>query len=316
MYRQVRVAENDVKYQRIVWRKEPHEEMQEYELLTVTFGTASAPYLAVKTLHQVALDYVQEFPTASEIVPTSFYMDDLMTGCSTIEEGKKLYLEMKALLAKAGFELQKWNSNSSELLGEIESYESKDEKEILSDSTKILGLTWCRSADQFKYTVQLPSASETLSKRIIISDIARLFDPLGWIAPSIILAKILIQKLWLAGVGWDDHVPEKLKEEWITYRKDLENLSKVYVPRWLGTSNSSVIELHGFSDASKAAYAAVVYTRCVDSSGNIQVTLLMAKTKVAPIRTVSIPRLELCAAVLLARLLIDVARAMNIDKDK
>lgn len=316
MYRQVRVAEDNVRYQRIVWRKEPDEEIQDYELLTVTFGTASAPYLAVKTLHQVALDYKQEFPTASEIVPTSYYMDDLMTGCSTIEEGRTLYIEMKTLLEKAGFELQKWNSNSSELMKKIETYEGKDEKEILNDSTKILGLTWCRSVDQFKYTVLLPSASETLSKRIIISDIARLFDPLGWIAPSLILAKILIQKLWLAGVGWDDSVPDKIKEEWVTYRQDLENLCKVRVPRWLGTSNGSVIELHGFSDASKAAYAAVVYTRCIDPSGNIQVALLTAKTKVAPIKTVSIPRLELCAAVLLTRLLTDVARAMNIPKDK
>lgn len=327
MYRQVRVADQDIPYQRIVWRDSPDEDIQDFSLTTVTFGTASAPYLAVKALHQIALDEGGQYPTAAVRVPNSYYMDDMMISCSTVEEGKILCHEMKNLLKKAGFELQKWNSNHEDIVKEMECYnggvqdtstekgkESREEIEIF-ESTKILGLTWCRHTDEFRYTVQLPAAYVKWSKRNIISDISRLFDPLGWLAPSIILAKILIQKLWLAGVNWDDELSDSVKTEWETYRATLPDLSKVRVPRWLGiTDDISCVELHGFSDASRSAYAAVVYTRTVHSENDIRVSLLVAKTKVAPIKQISIPRLELCGAVLLARLLADVAKAMGIPK--
>ncbi|XP_059049420.1 uncharacterized protein LOC131844524 [Achroia grisella] len=334
MYRQVRVTDDDAAYQRIVWRNKPENEIIDYELVTVTFGTASAPYLAVKTLHQVALDEEKKYKIAANIVRNSFYMDDLMTGCSTVKDGVELYKEMNNLLKSGGFILQKWNSNNKALLEQIEVYEgqkerkdsedqeedireNKIEKDIMIDTTKILGLTWSRSDDKFKYSVKLPPGEQdtgSVTKRSIISDIARLFDPLGWVAPSVILAKIFIQKLWLSGIDWDDVVPDILLQEWETYRGELSQLTNVRIPRWLGMKPGDHVELHGFCDASKAAYAAVVYTRTISQTGDISVSLLAAKTKVSPIKQVSIPRLELCGAVLLARLLVEVAEAMNVEK--
>ncbi|XP_059047432.1 uncharacterized protein LOC131842884 [Achroia grisella] len=346
MYRQVRVAEEHITFQRIVWRDEPEDEIKDYELITVTFGTASAPYLAVKTLHQVAIDEGKNYPLAAELIPNSFYMDDLMTGCSIVQDGEVLYREMSDLLNKGGFELQKWNTNNKDLLkvfqkgenkrnnreekyvgkGETtgdkeeknkveENIENKKEKDIF-DTTKILGLTWSPSDDIFKYSVHLPPKSASVTKRNILSDIAKLYDPLGWIAPTVILAKILIQRLWLTGMQWDDEVPTVLQQKWHTYRNELTKLTEVRIPRWLGiTRNDVSVELHGFSDASKSAYAAVIYTRSVSSTGEISVSLLVAKTKVAPIKQISIPRLELCGALLLARLLAETARALNISKE-
>lgn len=340
MYRQVRVSDDDVIFQRIVWRDDPEKEIKDYELLTLTFGTACAPHLAVRALQQTAHDEGHNYSLAAEKVLNNFYMDDLMAGCSNVEEGIKLYTEMTDLLEKSGFKLQKWNSNSKELLQKIymtaaekeeqinrkeeetaeKNKQDNKEKEIeikIDANNKILGLTWNRRDDKIQYSVTLPPMTAgPITKRTVIADIARLFDPLGWIAPCIIIAKIFIQKLWLTGLGWDDKLSEVLVEEWSTYRKELSALTKIEIPRWMSSRYDDVItELHGFSDASKAAYSAVVYLRVVDAKGEVHTSLVVAKTRVAPIKQISIPRLELCGAVLLSKLLVECAEVLGIHKD-
>ncbi|XP_061727729.1 uncharacterized protein LOC133532886 [Cydia pomonella] len=324
MYRMVRVDEEDADFQRIVWRDDSRNKIKDYKLLTVTFGTASAPYLAVKALNQVAYDHMDKYPMAAPRVHKEFYMDDLMTGSETIEEGLHLYKEMKGLLNEGGFLLQKWASNKLELLDlinkreyeHIANEEEKNNLELKTDNvTKILGLTWNRNEDVFQYSVNLPPLSPPATKRKIISDVSRLFDPLGWLAPCVIVAKIFIQRLWIAGIGWDEEPPTDILKDWITYREQLTYLEDFRIPRWLNMNvNDTLVELHGFSDAAAAAYAAVVYLRVVKASGEIQVALIAAKTRVSPVKQVSIPRLELCGAVLVAKLLKEVAMVMNIPK--
>nr|XP_049697145.1 uncharacterized protein LOC126054685 [Helicoverpa armigera] len=347
MYRQVRIADEDAIFQRILWRDSPEKPIRDYELITVTFGTASAPYQAVRSLHQVAYDEGDKYPLATERVLHCFYMDDLMVGCNSLEEGVEVCKQLNELLGKGGFRLQKWNSNDQELLDKISSIninkvvheigqtnieteenkgrkerlesklESKDIEIKLDSTIKILGLTWNRREDCFQYSVTLsPLSSSPVTKRSIISDIARLFDPLGWLAPSVVLAKIFIQELWLTGVNWDEQLNDSLVTKWRTYREELSLLKRVQVPRWIRTTGDDNIELHGFSDASKAAYAAVVYLRTINLAGEIHVSLLVAKTRVAPIKQVSIPRLELCGAVLLSKLLTEATEVLNISKDK
>lgn len=326
MYRQVKVHEDDTDFQRLLWRDEQSGEIKDYKHLRVTFGTASAPFLAVKALQQVAIDEGAKYPVAAEKVADKFYMDDLMCGCEEITEGLEIYKQMKGLLGKAGFELQKWASNDEELMDLIKTEENMDRKEKgnqhlkegihikMDEIMKILGLTWERCADYFRYKVNLPDLKLPLTKRKIIADISRLFDPLGWITPCIIVAKVMIQKLWITGVGWDDEAPTEIIKEWCTYREELLSLSDIKIPRWAKTrANDIKRELHGFCDASKTAYAAVVYLRVIDSDGEIQVTLVAAKSKVAPIKQISIPRLELCGAVELTRLLIDVGKILKIE---
>lgn len=320
MYRMVRVADEDTDYQRIVWRDNSEQEIRDYRLLTVTFGTASGPYLAVKALNQVALDHAEQYPLAAERVPKEFYMDDLMTGCETIEEGIKIYKEMTGLLNKAGFTLQKWSSNKEELLRKIDhkiNEKAQDESknvEIKNENiVKILGLTWDRKQDEFRYSVTLPPLNEPVTKRKIISDVARLFDPLGWIAPCVITGKIFIQRLWISGVQWDEEAPEEIKRDWLTYREQLPALTEFRIPRWLHTQfDDLVVELHGFCDASNVAYAATVYLRSINRKGEIRSHLIGAKTRVAPVKQVSIPRLELCGAVLLSKLLVEIAEVLDV----
>lgn len=320
MYRQVKVSSDDSDFQRVLWRDEPEKEIKDYRLERVTFGTASAPYLAVKTLQQLAHDEHDAFPLASEKVKLDYYVDDLMTGCETIETGERLYRDMNELLKKGGFELQKWETNNEALADKI--FKSKYEKskplnEKADDLLKILGLTWHQSADCFRYTVQLPDQQEPITKRKVISNISRLFDPMGWISPCIITAKILIQKTWISGIKWDENLPIELLAEWQQYRRALANLKQLQIPRWIHTeSTNHSVELHGFCDASELAYAAVVYIRVVNAKNQVKVHLITSKTKVSPIKQLSIPRLELCGAVLLAKLLNEVAEVLSISKSQ
>lgn len=317
MYRQVKVTESHTDYQRFVWRENPNEELQHLRLLRVTFGTASAPYLAVRALQQVAHDDGKHFPLAAERVLQEFYMDDFMSGCYSVQEGKQVYVEMTQLLSGGGFSLQKWSSNSEEILKEINEGQEDNRENLklkIDDVMKILGLTWNRKSDEFEYAVQLPPLSPPVTKRKVISEISRLFDPLGWLAPVIISAKIFIQKLWLSGIEWDDQLPSPLLKDWLKYRNNLKELTKFSIPRWIHTNQTdSLRELHGFCDASNDAFAAVVYLRVVNSLGKVSVSLITSKTKVAPIKQVSIPRLELCGAVILTRLLLETSKVMDMD---
>lgn len=317
MYRQVVVDSEDAEFQRLLWRNDPTSEIQDLRLVRVTFGTASAPYLAVKTLQQLATDEGADVPEIARRVKTDFYVDDLLTGCQTVEEGTRIYTEMKNLLSKGGFDLQKWITNNKELAEVIMDRQENQEGKVeikMNEVVKVLGLTWDKESDSFHYSVQLPVLQIPVTKRRVISDISRLFDPLGWVAPCVIVAKVMIQKLWLAGIGWDEELPEELLQEWLTYRSDLVRVREVSVPRWVQVTNDSVgKEIHGFCDASSTAYAAAVYLRTMDALGNVHVNLIAAKTKVAPTMQVSIPRLELMGAVLVTKLINEVAGVLNVD---
>lgn len=324
MYRQIRVGDDDADYQRIFWRDAPEKDLIEYKILRVTFGTSSAPYLAVRTLLQLAIDEGSKYPLVVDKVKRDFYMDDFMSGCENVKEAMQIFNQLNGLLEKGGFQLQKWKSNDKAVMKMIER-EGKGERvleegkgieeQLIEGKNKILGLTWNRNQDEFEYAVNLPAMSAPVTKRKVISDISRLYDPLGWIAPSIISAKIFIQKLWMSGLGWDEELPQGLLEEWITYRKNLTQLTNFRLPRWMKSeSNNRLVEIHGFCDASNVAYGAVVYLRVVTCEGRIEVSLISAKTRVAPIKQVSIPRLELCGAVLLAKLLVEVGTVLDVPK--
>lgn len=319
MYRQVRMNEEHTDLQRIVWRDVITKQIESYKLLTVTFGTSAAPHLAVRTLQRLADDEEKNYPRGAPIIRNSFYMDDLMTGHEDLEEIKITCKEIDKLLKSGGFEMQKWSSNSEELLKHLSDNSKtlepvREKKEIKLDKViKILGLTWDRKNDTFKVSVNLPATRIPITKRVILSDVASLFDPFGWLSPVVITAKIMIQKLWLCCLGWDDELPSELVNEWINFRDELHELQTIEIPRWIKmSSRCKEVQLHGFSDASTLALAAVVYVRVVDENDVVHVTMLASKTKVAPLKQLTIPRLELCAAVLLARLLHEISGLLNI----
>lgn len=166
--------------------------------------------------------------------------------------------------------------------------------------------------DAFTFSTPLEKSAAS-TKRKILSTIARIFDPAGWLTPTTILARITIHQLWLLGMDWDDKVPETIVAQWDEYHNELSELKEVSIPRHKpGTSTNSTAELHGFCDASKQAYAAVVYFRIPNANNEADVYLIMGKSKVAPLKHQTIAKLELCAAHLLSRVLERVRTAMNL----
>lgn len=319
MYRQILVHKEHTNLQRIIWRNAPNERLRDYKLVTVTYGTSCAPYLAIKTLNQLAFDEEKNSPDAAKIIRNDFYVDDVASGADNVEQAMQFQRELKETLASGGFNLRKWASNSPELLRAVPEYdrEVKMHHDIIIDSSatiKTLGIKWNPSADTFEFKINTAD-KETGTKRELLSEIAALYDPLGWLAPVIIKAKILIQESWSTGIGWDEKLPVEIKNNWAKIKNELPTIESIKIPRWINTSGNTQIQLHGFCDASESAYAAVIYIKTININGEINVSLLTAKTKVAPLKKdkITIPRLELCGATLLATLAQQVINAMQIN---
>ncbi|UYV61747.1 hypothetical protein LAZ67_1006288 [Cordylochernes scorpioides] len=225
MYRQIRIHPEDADYQRILWRPSPEEPVVDYRLLTVTYGTTSAPFLAMRTLQQLAEDEGQNYPEASRVTLNDFYVDDLLTGAQTIAEAKELIDQLKDLMKKGGFHLRKWNSNCQEIVSHVE--EMNEEKKINLEKgaiSKILGIVWDHVQDTFRVNITLPE--EVVTKRDLLSNIARIFDPLGFLSPTTVALKIIMQELWRSGTGWDEHIPNDIKEKWNNFRAELLKLGE------------------------------------------------------------------------------------------
>ncbi|XP_043466366.1 uncharacterized protein LOC122501154 [Leptopilina heterotoma] len=293
------------------WRS-PESPIDEYRLCTVTYGTACAPYLAIRTLKQLVIDEGALFPLGAECLQENTYVDDIFDGGDDVLQAAKKRNQVINLCAKGNLKLDKWATNHPELLPfscESPSCKTIDQLSIF----KTLGILWNSNADHFEFKfVQETFIPENISKRTIASCIAKLYDPLGWLSPITVAAKIMLQDIWILRVDWDAELPTNIQKRWTHYYESLTTLSNVKIPRWLRTFSNSQFELHGFSDASSRAYAAAVYLRVIKYQGIAQVTLLAAKSKVSPIKTVSIPNLELCGAVLLTRLLRYVRRLTHL----
>lgn len=305
MYRQILVHPEDRKFQMVLWRTSPQEPIRTFRANTVTFGTKTAPYLAVKTLLQVAEDEKVNFPSGYECLTNGFYVDDCIYGADTVQDASKIQSDVIQALKTAGFHLRKWSSNSLGILENVP--ESDRETKTLLEfdektSVKTLGVQWSPSDDNFCYKISFPTL-KVFTKRNILSDIAKVFDPLGWISPCLVTAKLLMQDLWANKAEWDEPISLDKAEKWSQFRNELENLSRnIRIPRWINTTHSSKIEIHGFSDSSSLAYAAAIYVK-TEIDGEVHVNLFYAKTKVAPLKKVSIPRLELMAAVMLSKIM-------------
>ncbi|GFX81266.1 integrase catalytic domain-containing protein [Trichonephila clavipes] len=242
-----------------------------------------------------------EFPDAADVICNDSYMDDILSGESTLEGAKKLQTRLSQLLQRGGFELHKWVSNSPELLKDLSASSYVFDKEFQDAPVKTLGMLWDPKVDCLTYNVKI-SDKVNFSKRDVLSEIARLYDPLGLIGPIVTKAKIFIQELWKIKLDWSEQLPPDTMEEWMNFYQKLAKVNNFKIPRCILLPATIRIEIHGFSDASERAYAAVVYIKCFNESGQSQTRLLCSKSRVAPLKTLTIPRLELSAALLLSRL--------------
>ncbi|GFX74547.1 integrase catalytic domain-containing protein [Trichonephila clavipes] len=261
------------KLQRILWRENMDEPIKTFELSTVTYRTTSAPFLATRTLKQLALDEAENFPFGSSVVMSDMYIDDVLTGAETLLEAKELKNQLINIFAKGGMVLHKWCGNN---------------------------------------TVKI-DLHELNTKRDVLSTIVRIYDHLGLLGAVVAKVKIFLQKLWILKIDWTDLLPDTINRKWRQFVESLQVVNDININRCIVVEQPEVIQLHGFSDAFQSVYGAVVYCKSITSDGKMLVHLIASKSRVAPTKQTTIPRLELCAAVLLAKLVHRVKQALKLN---
>ena len=327
MYRMVRIHPDCASLQRIFWRDSPDKRLGVFQLETLTFGTKPAPYLATRCLKELALRYGASYPAAAPVVVNDFYVDDVLSGADTVESAQIIQSELRGLLGKAGFQLSKWSANTPEILSGIKEEHMEKQFPLSLDekkTVKTLGILWRPIEDVFAIRFAGDSASEFKTKRQILSAIAGFYDIMGLFGPVVVFAKYIMQCIWrlssdakfseteVGRIGierkkkcydWDEVLPNELLAVWKEFAENLHHLNDVSIPRFIShTQASKRFELHGFADASSKAYGAVIYCRVIDDRSSVKVHLLCSKSRIAPLKQLSIARLELCGALLLAEL--------------
>lgn len=183
----------------------------------------------------------------------------------------------------------------------------------IEENIKTLGIQWNPKTDKFSFKRYNPTENKVLTKRILLSEVSSSYDPVGWISPIIIKGRILVQKLWTLKLDWDEPVPDFINHEWRKINKAFKAIEEISLNRWIHLKPGVEIELHGFCDASEDAYAALVYSKVITRTGEILVNLLASKTKLAPLKKQTIPKLELCGALLLSTLMAHVKDSMGLE---
>lgn len=251
---------------------------------------------------KIADDERESFPEAAEVIGNDMYVDDMLTRADDLEQARKLRDDIITITRKAGLNMCKWVSNHPMITNDLE--KSSGLTTISLDPEKLtrtLGVCWKATEDVLTFQVNNQIMDGPLTNRKILSRIAQLFDPLGLVSPVVVIAKITLQELWKLSLSWDDEVPEGVRRSWMEYQEHLPLLNDWSIARKMLNFGSTNTQLHGFSDASMKAYGACIYLRSVVGD-QVESTLICAKSRVAPIKTVTLPRLELCGAVLLAKL--------------
>ena len=312
MFHQVKVDENHRDYLRFSWwdNEEFKGDPVEYRMTVHLFGATSSPGCANLALKTTADQYEEDCGTeAADFVRKDFYVDDGLKSVPTVEQAKNLIRNTKSLCQKGGFRLHKFTSNSKEVINSVPSEDqAKDTKDprLVSNDPVIerpLGVHWCIESDTLQFRIELKD--KPLSRRGILSTVSSVFDPLGLVAPFILVGKRILQELCRDGVGWDDEVPEDVRPRWEKWRSELPALEKLKIARCHKPEEFDEIkhtELHHFSDACQNGYGQCTYLQLVNAKNRIHCSLVMGKSRVTPLKPVTIPRLELTAALVSSKI--------------
>ena len=304
MFYQVMVPDDQQDVLRFLWRMDESQPLMEYRLTRHVFGGTWSPSAANYALNKVIEDHGNNLnPSSKEAAKKGFYVDDLLVSVNSKTEAVQLGKELKALLACGGFNITKWVSNISEVMDEVPESDRSTKLQHSFDepmAERALGVIWDITNDTFGYNIQIKE--KPLTKRGVLATLSSVYDPLGLATAVILKARLIVQELFKMRVGWDERLPKEQLEKWERWLAELPNMEKLKVARCIKPQdvNGRIVrrELHHFSDASEVAYGVCSYVRQEDEKGIITVSLLMAKSRLAPLKKLTIPRLELTAATL------------------
>lgn len=316
MYHQVKIRKRDKYAQMFLYRHDQSTAPVTYIMDVATFGSTSSPCSAQYVKNLNASEFRNQYPDAVDAIVRKHYVDDYMDSAFTIDEAIKRAGEVAYIQSKAGFILRKWVSNSSEFTQHFGETQTEKVINIKCDKTesvqRVLGMSWNTENDKFQYVTDLRQDLQPYlheenipSKRIVLSIVMSFFDPLGLWSLFTIFGKMIIQDLWRNGCTWDESIDDKSVSKWNNWIALIPRVQSMQIPRCyfseITPSEYEDLELHIFADASEEAYGCVAYFRIV-TNGQAKVALVSAKAKVAPLQYMSIPRMELLAAVLAAKM--------------
>ncbi|XP_038106588.1 uncharacterized protein LOC119766221 [Culex quinquefasciatus] len=326
MFHQVKIVPEDKQSQRFLFREHPDEPPQIYVMDVATFGATCSPCTAQAVKNKNAMEFEATHPRAAEAILNAHYVDDFLDSVDTVEDALRLVEDVKYVHAQGGFEIRNFLSNSAEVLQKLGEVRSLEKKSLCEDASsyveRVLIMIWKPAQDVFTFDTtlredleQLLEQNVTPTKRQVLRLVMSLFDPCGFIAHFIVHGKILMQHIWRTGTDWDEKIAPELHNMWRDWTGLLKRLGEVEIPRcFFGEADSQLpasIQLHLFVDASELAYSCAAYLRIVQA-GVIRCVLVAAKTKVAPLKPLSIPRLELQAGVIGCRLLEAIGGALDL----
>ena len=301
----VKLHPDDRNFTRFLWTPTPESSTDTfitYRFTVVPFGSSSSPFMlaAVLDLHLTKVG-----SSIAQDMKENVYVDNILSGCNTEDELEHYYQQSRKLMSQANFNLRSWSSNSHRL----QTVSARDKTSDPNPTVGLLGLRWNTMTDTISLAPrQLSPANTFVTKRDVLQTSSQIFDPLGFVTPVSVRAKILLQEIWQTKFTWDEPLSKEITDNWLSILPDLMKLSQFTIPRaYLSSPVTSACHLYAFSDASKKAYGAVVYV-----CQNQEVSLVMSKCRVAPIKTVTLPRLELMAAVVATRLVQFVKSAIHL----
>ncbi|XP_038221498.1 uncharacterized protein LOC119839325 [Zerene cesonia] len=313
MFLQIKIRAEDQPAQQFLWRgNERNSPPQHYKMTSMIFGAASSPFMAHYVRNHNAQMHADEYPMALEAITNGHYMDDMVVSYNSVEEARRAIKETQIVHAAAGFTLREWSASNEHVLKDIPRELRATTPTQLGgaqQTPKILGLMWDAERDELGFNTSMNRVPAEVrererppTKREALSAVMSIYDPLGLLSHYTIRAKIILQSLWRLQLSWDEAIPNEESELFTEWLAQLQQVGQLRLQRCYVKTKVQSVELHVFCDASEQAYAAVAYWRMLQEDGHYSVPIVAAKAKVAPRRTQTIPRLELQAAVMGARL--------------
>ncbi|XP_036347004.1 uncharacterized protein LOC118756341, partial [Rhagoletis pomonella] len=315
MFSQVAIKPDDQNSQRFLWRDgDPSKTIRTYVMSSLIFGAICSPCCAEYIKNINALKFESNMPGGSSAVINNMYVDDLVISFASAQEAEEVAKEAVAINSAAGFKVRKFVSNDkglqAELNGENNFADSVVDMERKSIVDKVLGMYWNTLTDCFEFHTRFHKIARDVldctrppTKRELLGIVMAIYDPFGFLANVTVCMKILLQSLWKRQVDWDEAIPNQLVVQWTSWWTSFQKVNKLSIPRCHSTMLpvADEVQLHVFVDASSSAYAAVAYLR-ICKGEDVDIAFVAAKSRCAPLKGMTIPRLELQAAVLGSRL--------------
>ncbi|XP_058809946.1 uncharacterized protein LOC131675118 [Phymastichus coffea] len=323
MYLRIKLIERDRGAQRFLWRGANRScEPSVWENVSLIFGSKSSPCSAIYVKNKNAERFALEKPEAVRSIIKNSYMDDYLASGKSAEEMRERVRNVIAINREANFNMHGWASNDPNVINDVhDDYKSKLARtNLCNNDERVLGLYWDRMEDTFSFNVGLEKIRAELlrgdaipTKREVSSIVMSVYDPLGIISPFTIQAKLILQDVWRSAVGWDERIRDDEFEFWLIWLRNLPRMQVCKISRYLRFRKiDAQTQLHTFTDASTKAYATVAYLRIETNNGDVQLSLVMAKARVAPKKPMTIPRLELQAALLGTKIAATIEQELDI----